>query len=106
MAAGDDLSVSEFSVSEFKARCLELIDRVASTGEAVVLTRRGRAVVRLVAVTDQDSVPQNELRGTVETVGDLLEPAFDPSLFDVFAHSSSEVLRAAEEAASYKPSGK
>lgn len=34
--------------AEFKATCLELMDRVARTGEPVEVTRRGKPVVRLV----------------------------------------------------------
>ncbi len=34
----------------FKATCLKLIDRVASTGEPIEITKRGKALVRLVPV--------------------------------------------------------
>jgi prevent-host-death family protein len=36
--------------SQFKARCLALLDDVALTGEEIVVTKRGRPVARLVAV--------------------------------------------------------
>ena len=35
--------------AKFKATCLELMDRVAATGEVVVITKHGRAVAKLVA---------------------------------------------------------
>ena len=38
------------SASQFKARCLALLDDVALTGEEVVVTKRGRPVARLVAI--------------------------------------------------------
>lgn len=38
------------SASQFKARCLALLDDVALTGEEIVVTKRGRPVARLVAV--------------------------------------------------------
>ena len=38
----------EIKASEFKAKCLKLIDEVAETGEAIVVTKRGKAVVRIV----------------------------------------------------------
>lgn len=44
----------------FKAECLALLDDVASTGEAIVVTKRGRPVARVVAVTEPPS-----LRGSV-----------------------------------------
>ena len=31
--------------SDFKARCLAILDRVKATGEAVVILKRGRPVV-------------------------------------------------------------
>ncbi len=36
------------SAVKFKATCLKLIDRVAETGEPVVITKRGRVLARLV----------------------------------------------------------
>lgn len=38
------------SASQFKARCLALLDDVALTGEEIVVTKRGRPVARLVAI--------------------------------------------------------
>ncbi len=38
------------SASRFKAQCLAMLDDVASTGEEIVVTKRGRPVARLVAV--------------------------------------------------------
>jgi prevent-host-death family protein len=33
---------------KFKATCLKLIDRVAETGEPVIITKRGKVLARLV----------------------------------------------------------
>jgi prevent-host-death family protein len=38
------------SASQFKARCLALLDDVALTGEEIVVTKHGRAVARVVAI--------------------------------------------------------
>lgn len=38
---------------KFKATCLELIDRVAETGEPVVITKRGKVLARLVPDHDK-----------------------------------------------------
>jgi prevent-host-death family protein len=40
------------SASQFKARCLALLDDVALTGEEIVVTKRGRPVARLVAIDE------------------------------------------------------
>ncbi|HEY4921857.1 MAG TPA: type II toxin-antitoxin system Phd/YefM family antitoxin [Xanthobacteraceae bacterium] len=34
--------------SEFKARCLALMDEVARTGEAIVITKNGKPIAELV----------------------------------------------------------
>ena len=36
------------SATEFRAKCLGLIDEVAETGREIVITKRGRPVARLV----------------------------------------------------------
>ncbi|HEY2509893.1 MAG TPA: type II toxin-antitoxin system Phd/YefM family antitoxin [Polyangiaceae bacterium] len=38
---------------KFKATCLELMERVAATGEPIVITKRGKPVARLVPVRDE-----------------------------------------------------
>ena len=55
----------------FKAECLAVLDRVAATGEAVVVTKRGRPVAELVPVKSRASRP---LRGSVATHGDIVGP--------------------------------
>jgi prevent-host-death family protein len=40
------------SASTFKAQCLAMLDEVASTGEEIVITKRGRAVARVVASSE------------------------------------------------------
>ena len=38
----------QISAVKFKATCLKLIDRVAETGEPVIITKRGKVLARLV----------------------------------------------------------
>jgi prevent-host-death family protein len=45
------MSERNVSASRFKAQCLAMIDEVAATGEEIVLTKRGRPVARVVAVS-------------------------------------------------------
>ena len=39
--------------AKFKATCLELMDRVATTGETVVITKHGKPVAKLVAAAEE-----------------------------------------------------
>ena len=40
----------------FKARCLKLLDEVAETGETIVVTKRGKPVVRVEPVEEPPSL--------------------------------------------------
>lgn len=46
--------VMQITASQFKARCLALLDDVALTGEEIVVTKRGRPVARLVAIDEPE----------------------------------------------------
>ncbi len=59
---------------EFKARCLALLDRVAETGDEIVVTKRGRPVARVVPVR-RPAVAS--LRGSVTFHGDIVGPILD-----------------------------
>lgn len=58
--------------SEFKAKCLELMDEVAESGEEIVITKRGRPVSRL--------VPYREKQGTQRDSGNTEK---SKTLFDI-----------------------
>lgn len=58
----------------FKARCLRLLDEVAETGQEIVVTKRGKAVARLVPLAPK---VRKSLRGSVLKQGDLVGPTGD-----------------------------
>ncbi len=60
--------------STFKAKCLALLDRVAETGEPLVVTKRGRPVARVVPMLSRQS---GSLRGSVTVRGDIVGPILD-----------------------------
>lgn len=63
------------NASEFKAKCLAILDEVAATGEEVTITKRGQAVARLTPpVQVRETYPQERLRGTVTIRGDIVGP--------------------------------
>jgi prevent-host-death family protein len=68
--------------SEFKAKCLHLIDRVRETAEPITITKRGKVVARLVPAGDDDDRPWEKLRGTATWHGDPLAPAVKESDID------------------------
>jgi prevent-host-death family protein len=68
--------VESIPVSKFKATCLAVIERVQRTGEPVLITNSGAPVAQLVP-PPPPSRPRSAfgaLRGTVEYLGDIVEP--------------------------------
>lgn len=65
-------AVAQISASEFKATCLELMDDIARTGKELIVTKHGRPVVRLSAVSDTGLSPWGFLAGSVVGHGDIV----------------------------------
>jgi antitoxin (DNA-binding transcriptional repressor) of toxin-antitoxin stability system len=71
------------AAGEFKQRCLALLDEVGSSGEAIVITKRGKAVAQLTPVPSERVEDwRGALRGRGEIVGDLVAPAAEPDEWD------------------------
>jgi len=67
--------MKEVAISTFKARCLALLEDVARTGEPLLVTKRGKPLARVTSSDNSRSrSPQETLRDTVETLGDLIGP--------------------------------
>jgi len=64
----------------FKARCLAIMDEVQAKREAVVITKRGKPVARLVPVEKQedDIFGFMKGKGKIEIKGDIVSPALTP----------------------------
>jgi antitoxin (DNA-binding transcriptional repressor) of toxin-antitoxin stability system len=64
-----------YNASEFKAKCLAILDQVHSTRETVTILKRGKPIAQLVPPVQQGSgYPQNDLRGSVRVLGDIVPP--------------------------------
>ena len=62
------------NASEFKAKCLKLIDEVAESGEEIVITKHGRPVSRLLPYRQNPKSLFGRGKGTIEIHGDIVEP--------------------------------
>lgn len=60
--------------SEFKAKCLALMDEVAQTGQPLVVTKNGRPVVEVRPVKPPKAVSPFGLHPGVVLHGDLISP--------------------------------
>jgi prevent-host-death family protein len=61
--------------SEFKAKCLAILDDVAETGEPIVILKRGKPVAELVRPLPREATsPQAALVGSVRISGNVRKP--------------------------------
>ena len=62
------------AAGEFKAKCLHLLDEVQQSRKEIVITKRGRAVARLLPV--EENVPSlfGRMKGTGRILGDIVGP--------------------------------
>jgi prevent-host-death family protein len=72
------------SKAAFKARALEILRRVQATGEPVIITDRGRPVLRLEPYFGDDDAVLASLRGSVLAYVDPTEPA-EPAAWEALA---------------------
>ena len=60
--------------SEFKAKCLSLMDEVASTGEEIIVTKNGKPVSKMVPVRTRPKVVYGLHKGMWKLKDDLVDP--------------------------------
>ena len=60
--------------SEFKAKCLQVMDDVEKTGVPVIVTKNGRPVSRLEPFRKRPTTAFGALKGAVEIVDEIVSP--------------------------------
>lgn len=65
------------AAAEFKARCLELMDRVRETGAEYVVTKHGKPVAKLVPICADSTDLIGSLKGKIEIHGDILSTGIE-----------------------------
>ena len=60
--------------SEFKAKCLKLMDEAAQSGEEIVIIKNGRPVSRLVPYHEKPKSLFGIDKGRIEILGDIIAP--------------------------------
>lgn len=69
----------QISISDFKATCLAVLDRVKRTGQSILVTRRGEPIAQVTPPPPAER-PQSWLgcmAGKTRIVGDVISPAVD-----------------------------
>jgi prevent-host-death family protein len=66
----------------FKVHCLAVMDEVQSKRQAVLITKRGKPVAKLVPVEKEKDDIFGFFKGKIEINGDIVSPAFDADEWD------------------------
>ena len=66
--------MKQMRASTFKARCLSVMDDVQATGEPVIVTKRGKPVVKVVPVKQETDDIFGFMKGEFKIVGDIESP--------------------------------
>ena len=70
--------MKQMPAGEFKARCLAVMDKVANSGEPIVITKHGKPVVKLVPAEKQADDIFDYMAGKAKAVGDIVGPVTPP----------------------------
>ena len=60
--------------SEFKSKCLSLMDDVAKNAEAIIITKNGRPISKLIPYYQQPETLFGLHRGVIKSHDDLITP--------------------------------
>lgn len=72
--------MKKVAVSEFKAKCLALLDEVQKTRISLLITRFGRPVAEVVPYAPAAPASwMGSMKGEIEILGDIVSPASDES---------------------------
>jgi len=77
--------MQEISISEFKAKCLAVLERVRSTKKPIRVTRFGKPVAEVVPPTsvEQRSSWIGSMKDSMRITGDIISPATDENEWEV-----------------------
>jgi prevent-host-death family protein len=77
--------MKEIAISEFKARCLALMDQVQKTKKPIRVTRFGKPVVEVVPPSSEGGVGDwiGSMKDSMKIIGEIVSPANDDKDWEV-----------------------
>jgi prevent-host-death family protein len=77
--------MEEIAISEFKAKCLALLERVRKTRKPICITRHGMPVAEVVPPSSiqERAAWIGSMKDSVEILGDIISPANEESEWEV-----------------------
>jgi prevent-host-death family protein len=76
--------VKVMRASTFKARCLTVMRDVQATGEPVIVTKRGKPVVKVIPAQSEKSDLFGFMAGELKIVGDIESPVVPLKHWKIF----------------------
>jgi prevent-host-death family protein len=72
--------MKKMAAGKFKVHCLAVMDEVAAKRQAVIITKRGKPVAKLVPIEKEKDEIFGFLKskGKIEIKGDIVSPALSP----------------------------
>ena len=72
-------SIQEIAISEFKAKCLSLLEQVSKTRTPLRVTRRGKAIADVIPASSETEERSwiGSMSDSVEITGDIVSPVID-----------------------------
>jgi len=72
-------SIQEVAISEFKAKCLSLLEQVSKTKTPLRVTRRGKAIADVIPASAEAEERSwiGSMSDSVEIIGDIVSPVID-----------------------------
>jgi prevent-host-death family protein len=67
--------MKQMRASAFKAQCLKVMNDIQATGEPVIVTKRGKPVVKVVPIKPENDDIFGFMAGKAEIIGDIESPA-------------------------------
>lgn len=68
------MSHKTIKASEFKAKCLQLMEEIKKTGGEIIITKNGEPVSKLVPVKHKPKTLFGAHRGRIVVKGDIVSP--------------------------------
>jgi prevent-host-death family protein len=66
--------MKQMSGTQFQSRCLKALNEVAKSGEELIITKRGKPIVKLVPVKMQEDEIFGYMAGKVKILSDIVGP--------------------------------
>jgi prevent-host-death family protein len=68
------MKTKKIAAGEFKARCLAIMDEVQAKRETIVITKRGKPIVKLSPIEKEADDIFGFMKGKIEVLGDIVSP--------------------------------